>query len=90
MMDEQTRLIFNPIKNERTFQEVSNEVKRIVFKGILKPGDRLLSEAKLAHQFNVGHQTVREGLRLLELSGWIADEFNKFQTCFSSEQHHTA
>jgi len=70
-MIDQTELIFNPIKSRRTFEEVSNEIKRLIFQGILKPGDRLPSESELARRFSVGRQTIREGLRLLELSGFI-------------------
>jgi DNA-binding FadR family transcriptional regulator len=64
--------IFSPIKTRRAFEEISSEVKRLIFKGTLKPGDRLPSETELAGQFNVGRQTIREALRLLELSGFIS------------------
>jgi GntR family transcriptional repressor for pyruvate dehydrogenase complex len=64
-------VFFAPIKGKRTFEEVSAEIKRMIFKGILKPGDRLPSETQLARQFNVGRQSVRESLRILELSGFI-------------------
>jgi len=63
---------FKPVKTNRAFEEVSQNIKSLVFKGILKPGDKLPSEVELAKQFNVGRQTVREALRLLELSGFIA------------------
>ena len=62
---------FNPIKSKRTFEEISTEIKSLLFKGILKPGDKLPSEIELARQFSVGRQTVREALRILELSGFI-------------------
>jgi len=64
--------IFSPIKTRRAFDEISAEIKRLIFKGILKPGDRLPSETELATQFSVGRQTIREALRLLELSGFIS------------------
>ncbi len=64
--------IFNPIKTKRAFDEISKEIKLAIFKGILKPGDRLPSETELASRFNVGRQTIREALRLLELSGFIS------------------
>jgi DNA-binding FadR family transcriptional regulator len=64
-------VIFGPIKGKRTFEEVSSEIKKMIFKGILKPGDRLPSETQLARQFGVGRQTVRESLRILELSGFL-------------------
>jgi DNA-binding FadR family transcriptional regulator len=64
--------IFSPIKTKRAFDEISHEIKRLIFKGILKPGDRLPSETELAARFSVGRQTIREALRLLELSGFIS------------------
>ncbi len=63
--------IFNPVKSSRVFEEVSKEIKKLIFRGILKPGDRLPPELELANQFNVGRQTIREALRILELSGFI-------------------
>ena len=63
--------LFKPIKSERTFEKVSTRIKRLIFDGVLKPGDRLPSETELAHQFDVGRQTIREALRILELSGFI-------------------
>ncbi len=63
--------IFTPIKSKRTFERVSTRIKRLIFDGVLKPGDRLPSESELAQQFDVGRQTIREALRILELSGFI-------------------
>lgn len=62
---------FNPIRNKRTFEEISTEIKRLIIEGVFKPGDRLPAEAEIARQFRVGRQTVREALRLLELSGFL-------------------
>ncbi len=63
--------LFSPIQSRRAFEQVSLKIKELIFQGVLKPGDKLLSEAHLASQFNVGRQTIREALRLLELSGFI-------------------
>jgi DNA-binding FadR family transcriptional regulator len=63
--------IFKPFKAKRTFEEVSQLIKNEIFKGVFKPGDKLPPEAQLAKQFNLGRQTIREALRLLELSGFI-------------------
>lgn len=62
---------FNPLKSKRAFEETSAEIRRLIIQGIFKPGDRLPSENEMARQFKVGRQTVREALRLLELSGFI-------------------
>ena len=71
-IEDGSKVSFKPIQSKRTFEEVSSEIKQLVFKGALKPGDKLPSETELARQFNVGRQTVREALRILELSGFIA------------------
>lgn len=63
--------LFTPVKNKRTFEEVSSNIKELILDGTLKVGDRLPPETQLAQQFNVGRQTIREALRLLELSGFI-------------------
>jgi GntR family transcriptional repressor for pyruvate dehydrogenase complex len=69
-MDE-SKDMFEPFKTKRTFEEVSELIKNQIFKGVFKPGDKLPPEGQLAKQFNLGRQTIREALRLLELSGFI-------------------
>ncbi len=70
-MSDNTPIIFSPIKSRRSFDEIALEVKELIFKGVLKPGDKLPSETELARQFKLGRQTIREALRVLELSGFI-------------------
>jgi len=65
------KVIFDRIKRTRTFEDVSDKIKQLIFDDVLKPGEKLPSEAQLALQFGVGRQTVREALRLLETSGFI-------------------
>ena len=63
--------IFTPYKNKRSFEEISNEIKALIFEGVFKPGHKLPSEIEIARQFNVSRQTIREAMRILELSGFI-------------------
>jgi GntR family transcriptional repressor for pyruvate dehydrogenase complex len=63
--------LIEPIKSKRTFEEVSNRLKELIFQGVLRPGHKLPSENALAQMFQVGRQSVREALRVLELSGFI-------------------
>jgi DNA-binding FadR family transcriptional regulator len=67
-------VVFTQVRPKRAFEEVSAEIKRTIFSGVLKPGDILPSEHQLADQFGVGRQTVREALRRLEASGFIATQ----------------
>ncbi|MBW1722468.1 MAG: FadR family transcriptional regulator [Deltaproteobacteria bacterium] len=64
-------ILFSPVKSRRTFEEVASEIKKLVIQGLLKPGDKLPPEVELASRFGVGRQTIREALRILELSGFI-------------------
>jgi GntR family transcriptional regulator, transcriptional repressor for pyruvate dehydrogenase complex len=70
MMPDYAALI-GPVKNKRTFEGVSDQLKELIFNGTLKPGQQLPSEHTLAKLFHVGRQSVREALRVLELSGFI-------------------
>jgi GntR family transcriptional repressor for pyruvate dehydrogenase complex len=63
--------LIGPVKNKRTFEGVSDKLKELIFDGTLKPGQQLPSEHALAKLFHVGRQSVREALRVLELSGFI-------------------
>ena len=65
------KAIFSPVESKRTFEEISSNIKALIIEGVLKPGDRLPSETELAKQFQVGRQTIRESLRILELSGFV-------------------
>ena len=62
---------FTPIRNKRTFEEVAFRIKDLVFDGVLQPGDKLPGEEELAKKFGVGRQSIREALRVLELSGFV-------------------
>lgn len=63
--------LFASIKTRRGFEKVSEQIKELIFSGVFKPGDRLLSERELASQFGVARIVVREALRVLEQSGFI-------------------
>lgn len=63
--------LFEPVEQQRTYKEIAEKIKKAIFDGKLNPGDKLPPEIELAKQFNVGRQTVREALRILEISGFI-------------------
>lgn len=71
-LDDYERLMIAPVQKRRTFEEVSDKIKELIFNGTLEPGQKLPSEQALAQLFQVGRQSVREALRLLELSGFIS------------------
>ena len=62
---------FHPAKPRRAFDEIIAQVRESVRKGDLVSGDRLPAERQLAEQFAVSRNTVREALRMLEISGLV-------------------
>lgn len=64
--------LFKPFKNDKKiFQQISDQIRELIFSGVLKPGDKLPPEKQLASQFNTGRMVVREALRTLEQSGLV-------------------
>lgn len=62
---------FKPVHTRRTFEEVSQQVRELLFGGSLRSGDRLPPERELAAMLGVGRPALREALRALEVSGLI-------------------
>lgn len=57
--------------NSKVYLEIVKQLKHIIEKNELNPGDRLPSERELSERLNVGRSSVREALRALELLGLI-------------------
>jgi DNA-binding FadR family transcriptional regulator len=63
--------LFRPARPRRAFDEIISQVQDLIRSGELAPGDRLPSERALAEQMMVSRNTVREALRMLEISGVV-------------------
>ncbi len=63
---------FKPIKQSRVSDEVIDQLKQSILVGHFKAGDRLPSEREMAEEFQVSRVAIREALRALENSGFIA------------------
>jgi GntR family transcriptional regulator, transcriptional repressor for pyruvate dehydrogenase complex len=60
------------IQNEsKVYIEIVKQLRALISKEKLKPGDKLPSERELSERLNVGRSSVREALRALELLGLI-------------------
>ena len=71
-MKSDLKTLIDPVRSRRTFEEVSDKLKELIFNGTLIPGQPLPSEHALAQLFQVGRQSIREALRVLEISGFIS------------------
>lgn len=64
-----TPTLFRAVRKGRRYEEVAEQIQRLVTEGVLKPGDRLPSERELAAQFGVGRSSLRDAIRTLEVMG---------------------
>ncbi|MEO8655283.1 MAG: FCD domain-containing protein [Ramlibacter sp.] len=62
---------FQPIQQQRTFEEICRRIRAHLAEGGLRPGDKLPDERDLAAQLGVGRNTLREALRSLEIAGLV-------------------
>ncbi|MBU5484859.1 FadR family transcriptional regulator [Clostridium sp. MSJ-11] len=63
--------MFTPIKNTKVYEQVIEQIKDMINKGILKKGDKLPSERDLVEKLQVSRTSIREALRALEIIGLI-------------------
>lgn len=57
--------MLKPIKPKRISDQVFEQLKDLIFRGHLKPGDQLMTERELAHELGVSRPTVREAINKL-------------------------
>jgi len=82
--------IFTPLKTKRAFEEISEQIRELIYAGVFKPGDKLPSERELASQFKTGRMALREALRTLEHSGLIYIKQGSFGGTFIKASGPTA
>lgn len=70
-MDSIQNNLFRPVTPKRTFKDVSDQIKELIYSKALRPQDRLPSERELALKFSTGRMAVREVLRMIEESKFI-------------------
>jgi len=62
---------FTTIKRESTLEVIVQQIKDQIKKGILKSGEKLPSERKLAELLGVSRASVREAIQALAFSGYL-------------------
>ena len=62
---------FKIIKRESTLEVIVQQIKDQIKKGILKPGEKLPSERKLADLLRVSRASIREAIQALAFSGYL-------------------
>lgn len=62
---------FKPIKAKKIYEEIVDQIKDMIVRGELNPGDKLIPERDMAERLQVGRSAVREAYRALEAIGII-------------------
>jgi GntR family transcriptional regulator, transcriptional repressor for pyruvate dehydrogenase complex len=65
------QFIAKPIRVLRAYDELAAAIRARILKGDFVDGQRLPSEAALAHEAQVSRSTVREALRVLQEGGFV-------------------
>lgn len=65
------KLDLKPIKTRKIYEEIVEQIRDLVSRGDLKPGDRLPSERDLVERLQVSRASIREALSALELMGLL-------------------
>jgi DNA-binding FadR family transcriptional regulator len=63
---------FKPIKQFRVSEEVLSQLKESILLGKFKSGEKLPSERELTEEFQVSRGVIREAIRILEITGFVA------------------
>jgi DNA-binding GntR family transcriptional regulator len=64
-----------PLRRVRkAYEQVADQLRELIVRGELRPGDRLPVESALAREFGVSRATVREALRLLAAQSLVRTE----------------
>ncbi len=60
-----------PIQPVRLRDRAVRQIRHLIERGKLRPGDRLAGERQLSEQFQVSRSTVREALQFLQAMGYL-------------------
>jgi GntR family transcriptional repressor for pyruvate dehydrogenase complex len=63
--------MFESVKSNKISENIVEQIRKAIFEGSLKPGDKLPPERELMKNFKVSKATLREALRSLEVLGFL-------------------
>ncbi len=59
------------IRKTKVYEQIAQQIQRLICDGFLKPGDKLPPERELAEIFHVSRGSLRDALRALEVTGLV-------------------
>ena len=77
--------MFKSVKSNKASEHIVEQIRKAVFEGQLKPGDKLPSEKELQKELKVSKATLREAMRSLEVLGFLEIRKGIFGGAFVTE-----
>jgi GntR family transcriptional regulator of arabinose operon len=74
-------------RNKLKYHELSEELRKKILNGEVKPNDKLPSENELSAAYQVSRQTVRKALQILQEEGYIYTEHGRGTFCSDLISH---
>jgi GntR family transcriptional repressor for pyruvate dehydrogenase complex len=62
-------LVFQPIVTKKIYEEIVDQIRELIARGELKPGQKLPSEREMSESMGVSRASVREALTAMEAIG---------------------
>jgi GntR family transcriptional regulator, transcriptional repressor for pyruvate dehydrogenase complex len=63
-----------PIKPKRISDQVFDQIRELIFRGKLKPGEKMMTERELAQAMGVSRTTIRDAIQRLATMGLITQK----------------
>lgn len=60
-----------PVETKRASEEIFEQIREMILKGDIGPGERLPSERKMMEMLKRSRPTIREAMRMLEREGYV-------------------
>jgi len=64
-------ILIKPIKPKRISDQVFDQIRELIYRGTLKPGEKMMTERELAQAMNVSRTTIRDAIQRLVTMGLI-------------------
>lgn len=64
-------MVFTPVKTQRVYMHIAEQIKDLIRKGVFAEGSQLPSERDLAEQLEVSRASLREALSALQILGLV-------------------
>ena|SRR5579859_1250192 len=63
--------MYTPIRSNKVYEQIAEQIEQRILKGELRSGDRLPTERELAEQFQASRTAVREAMKTLAQKGLV-------------------